>query len=347
MYQETISLDITIDRILNRMRIESDINDYQFEYISIIVNNAFSLPNIITKEYINNRIIKLNEYRIKLEELKKIPVIVQRSDEWYETRQSIVTASDFAQALNNGKFGNQKQFIVKKAGYEQEVFNSNLPPLKWGCMFEPVANQIYMSRYNVNIYEFGLIKHPHISFFGASPDGITNNGIMVEIKCPFKRKINGEIPLQYYYQIQGQLDVCDLEECDYFECEFSIYPGEFDFCNDDTHTEKGIIIEYGNQEKAEYIYSDLFYDKPKKYDVEKWVSENNRDDIIDIKFYKLEKLNTQRVYRDKKFMNEKIEELEVVWNKIIRYRNDKALYDMEITPRKTRKSLLDSYAFLD
>lgn len=347
MYQETISLDITVDRILNRMRIDSEINNYQFEYIVMIINNAFSLPNIITKDYINKRIGKIKYYKEKLEKLKTIPVIVQRSDEWYQTRQSIVTASDFAQALNNGKFGNQKQFIIKKSGYEQEVFNSNLPPLKWGCMFEPVANKIYMSRYNVNIHEFGLIKHPNISFFGASPDGITDNGIMVEIKCPFKRKINGEIPIQYYYQIQGQLDVCDLEECDYFECEFSMYPGEFDFYNDDTNTEKGIIIEYGNQEKTEYIYSELFYDIPEKYIIEKWVTENQRENIIDIKFYKLEKLNTQRVYRDRHFMNEKIEELEVVWNKIIRYRNDKSLYDSEITPKKVKKTLLDSYAFLD
>jgi hypothetical protein len=38
-------------------------------------------------------------------------------------------------------------------------------------------------------------------FFGASPDGINELGIMVEIKCPFKRKLK-KIPSiieQYYY----------------------------------------------------------------------------------------------------------------------------------------------------
>lgn len=348
MYQETVSLDITIDRIFNRMGFNDDINEYQYEYISTILNNTFSLPNIANKEYIKNRLTKLKEYKNKLEYLKTLPVIEQRSQEWYETRQSIVTASDFAQALNDGKFGNQKQFFIKKAGYEQDTFNNNLPPLKWGVMFEPVANEIYMKRYNVHIYEFGLLKHPHKKFFGASPDGITQNGIMVEIKCPFKRKITGEIPLQYYYQIQGQLDVCDLEECDYFECEFSIYTGESEFFNDYENVEKGVVIEYKNEnDETQYIYSDLYYSNPDRSIVENWIGINgNNRNVVDIKFYKLQKLNTQRVYRNKEFIKEKIDELEVVWEKVIEYRNDKELYDNDInTKKKVVKKPV--YAFLD
>ena len=346
MYQETVSLDITIDRILNRLKINEDINDYQFEYINMIVNHTFSLNNIATREYINGRIHKIKQYQEKLNNIKDIPVIVQRSLEWYETRQSIVTASDFAQALNLGKFGNRKQFFVKKAGYEQDTFNNNLPPLKWGVMFEPVANEIYMKRYDVNIHEFGLLKHPNNKFFGASPDGITSNGIMVEIKCPFKRKITGEIPLQYYYQIQGQLDVCDLDECDYFECEFELYLNDVDFYNDNSNVEKGAIIEYESKDGTTHAYSKMYNGYPCKYSLDKWINENNKIGAI-IKFYKLRKLNTQRVYRDKNFIEEKLDELEVVWTKVLAYRNSKDLYDSEIAPKKTKKSLLDSYAFLD
>ena len=55
---------------------------------------------------------------------------------------------------------------------------------------------------------------------------------MLEIKCPFKRKINGSIPDQYWMQIQGQLEVCNLEECDYLECELSEYENETEFIED-------------------------------------------------------------------------------------------------------------------
>jgi putative phage-type endonuclease len=350
MYQETVSLDITIDRILNRMDITENINNYQYDYISMILNNTFSLPNIANKEYIKNRLLKIKEYKAKLENLKQLPVIEQRSKEWYDVRQSIVTASDFAQALNDGKFGNQKQFFIKKAGYEPDTFNNNLPPLKWGVMFEPVANEIYMKRYNTFIHEFGLIKHPNKDFFGASPDGITNNGIMVEIKCPFKRKITGEIPLQYYYQIQGQLDVCDLEECDYFECEFSLYSGEYDFYNDDTNVEKGMIIEYLDpvDESTQYIYSDIFYSQVDNQMVDDWIVNNsNLKKVVDIKFYKLQKLNTQRVYRNNEFIKEKIDELEEIWKKVIEYRNNKDLYNEEICSKKKVIKKQPVYAFLD
>ena len=54
----------------------------------------------------------------------------------------------------------------------------------------------------------------HIDYFGASPDGIVSYesknkdyvGRMLEIKCPKSRKIDGIIPIGYYYQIQGQLE---------------------------------------------------------------------------------------------------------------------------------------------
>ena len=69
----------------------------------------------------------------------------------------------------------------------------------------------------------GLIIHNQYKHIGASPDGISDLGIMLEIKCPFKRKIDGAIPEQYWMQIQGQLEVCDLEECDYLECKLWEY----------------------------------------------------------------------------------------------------------------------------
>lgn len=334
-FQENVSIDSIIDRLFIRLDIKNCVTDFHVHIISLIINNTFSQNFCITKEFLESRLNKLQIYRHRLEDLAKIPTIVQRTEDWYNARNNMITASDFAQALNEGKFGTQKQLFIKKSGYVEDTFNSSLPPLIWGTMFEPVATMIYEKRFDVKVNEFGLLKHPYRNYFGASPDGITDNGIMLEIKCPFKRKITGEIPIQYYYQIQGQLDVCDLEECDYFECEFKLYRNDVEYLNDTSCNEKGIILKKNN----EYQY--YLCDKPE--DCELKYSEalnNNFDEII---FFWLSKCNNQRVYRNKNFVNEKLDDLKIIWDKILEYRNDKALYDREIIVKKKK----EQYMFID
>jgi putative phage-type endonuclease len=170
-----------------------------------------------------SRLARVRGWRRQLAALIASPGIAQRTPEWYEARLSLLTASDAAQALGCAKFGNQRAFFQKKCGLpeEQAPFDADVPPLKWGVMYEPVAQAIYSaSGGGVRVHEFGLLRHPTIPHLGASPDGITELGVMLEIKCPWRRRIDGEVPMQYYHQVQAQLAVCGLEECDYFECEF-------------------------------------------------------------------------------------------------------------------------------
>jgi hypothetical protein len=53
-------------------------------------------------------------------------------------------------------------------------------------------------------------------------------------------------------------------------------------------------------------------------------------------FWKLNVYNIIRVYRDKEFMEQKLNELCDVWKKITSYRSDKDLYDKEINTKKPR-----------
>ena len=87
---------------------------------------------------------------------------------------------------------------------------------------------------------------------------------MIEIKCPFKRILKKDyVPEKYYYQIQGQLAVCELEECDYVECYFKRYDTDEEYINEVkekqfTNTNHGIIAEYLDKinDCYYYIYSD-------------------------------------------------------------------------------------------
>jgi len=334
-HQENISVDNMIDRCI--------ISEKSVKNTLTLLSRVYG-PNIYNAEDVEKRMAKVAKYREQLKRLIELPRIEQRTPIWYETRKGLITASDFAQALGEGKFGTQKELLVKKCGYEAEAaFNATCPPLKWGTMFEPVAGTIYTQRNGTELIEFGLLKHPTIQYFGASPDGVTENGIMVEIKCPFKRKINGEVPLQYYYQIQGQLDVCGLDECDFFECEFEEYDSfedleVWDEAEDSgvaggsasPRFERGVILEYAD---LVYKYSPTIGPKVRdwKEQLQKWME--NDEDLAKVKkthIYALVKTNTVRVYKSVDFLEEKLDLLKEVWDKIKEYRADKDLYLNEV-----------------
>ena len=350
-------MDSTIDRIYSNY-FKQNKNILSDENILFLINKIYEIINIslddnVTKNYIINRIKKINEYKKKLELCKKIPVIVQRTDEWFTARKNMITASDMAQALNKGKFGNQKDFIIKKVDKlksdENVYHNTDNPILLWGVRYEEVANRIYMKRNNVDVYEFGLIKHPNYDYFGASPDGISNLGIMLEIKCPPRRQITGAIPEQYWMQMQGQLEVCNLDECDYLECKFSEYKTEIEFMNDKNPSndklsnelkEKGIIIEINNDDGTKYEYSNLDMSME---EILSWKSNTLSNlDITDeykIYYWKLTEYFCKRVQRDINFFEENIKNLEFLWNKIKYYANDenKNEYMKNIINNKNKK----------
>lgn len=262
--------------------------------------------------------LSLEQARAQVKKLLKIPKIEQKTKEWYDARNNLITASDFAQALGQGKFGSQKQLIEKKVCIDAEYKPLKNIFFEWGNLFEPVACDVYSAMKETVVNEFGLLRHPRHSFFGASPDGITDDGIMLEIKCPFKRKITGEIPLQYYYQIQGQLDVCELRECDYFECEFSKFEDYDEYkesYQDGSYT--GII--HANDDKT-FSYGVVCQTLCQKSGV------TNKNAI----YWVLNKYFLERVHKDDEFTEAKLQELKIVWDKILVYRENPERFTLEV-----------------
>ncbi len=301
---------------------------------------GISLGKGVDPNDVRNRLQKLASYKRTLQALLDIPKMEQRTPAWYEARNTMITASDFAQALGKGKFGTQKQFYQKKCGYEKDVFDMFKAALCWGVMFEPVAADAYAFFNKCKLFEFGLLRHQSIEWVGASPDGINENGVMLEIKCPFKRKITGEVPTQYYYQMQGQLDVCGLDECDYLECEFLEYDNEAEFINhfhDNIHP-KGVVIELvhaNNQYNSKYLYSP-FAQHADREGILEWLHNQmctvGAQEVAKIHYWQLWTYSVARIYRDSHFLqNDVYPELKQVWEKVVAYKLDKTLYDKEVT----------------
>jgi putative phage-type endonuclease len=238
-----------------------DIEEATQAIYNILNNNGSEL----SIENVRVRVSDIKHYRKELNVLLQLPLMKQRTTEWFEARKTRLTASDLYDAVKGGNVS--IRLAKKKANIVVDNINYNaIPALKWGTMFEPMATRCYSQiMNNITIHDFGLICDTSNEHFGASPDGINEIGIMLEIKCPYSRKIeDGIIPDKYRMQIQGQLAVCKLKECDYIECIFKSIENEEDYLelevDINNNIKHGVIAEFYNQ-KGEYVY---FYSDPNK-----------------------------------------------------------------------------------
>lgn len=133
----------------------------------------------------------------------------QRSEEWLQLRGKMLTASDAATAIGVNQYEKPEGLILKKCGYN--TFHGN-EATAHGNEFEDEARDIYCEKYNEVSHEIGLYPHPTIKWLGGSPDGITESGKLLEIKCPLKRKITPEVPEHYMPQLQLLMEILDLDE---------------------------------------------------------------------------------------------------------------------------------------
>ena len=191
----------------------------------------------------------------KLRILANIPAPPQRTQEWYEMRYGLLTASNVWKAL--GSEAQQNQLIVEKCipfekFKEDCARHGNLSadnPMAWGQKYEPISALIYESKNNTKLGEYGCIVHPEWEFLGASPDGINIEpespvyGRMVEIKNIVNRDIDG-IPLDaYWVQMQIQMEVADLDECDFVETRIKEVATREEFL-ESANPYKGVVLTF-------------------------------------------------------------------------------------------------------
>jgi len=267
-YNKYMSLaDINQDIDICLLKHITNTSNFDIEDVSkLIYEELKEDKKYYTYDIINKRLDSIKNYRRELNVLLQLPLMKQRSDEWFEARKTRLTASDLYDAVKGGNIS--IKLAKKKANIITDNINYNaIPALKWGTMFEPMATRCYSQKMNnINIHDFGLICDVNNKHFGASPDGINELGIMLEIKCPYSRKIiDGVIPDKYKMQIQGQLAVCKLKECDYIECIFKSIENKEDYLElGDTTVNHGIIAEFYNS-KGEYVY---YYSEANKTPIE-------------------------------------------------------------------------------
>ena len=166
----------------------------------------------------------------KLSTILSVPVIEQRSDAWFKSRLRHVTASEAASILGVCKYSSPDDTFFKKFGICKK-FTSNVAT-QWGCAYEDVAIAHYCAAMGMTQNTVGLVSYEDIhgpdkmnSFLAGSADGIAQyicdplaDPVMLEVKCPYKRKIvPNQIPDHYYPQVQLNMYIYNLNTADYVE----------------------------------------------------------------------------------------------------------------------------------
>lgn len=263
----------------------------------------------------------------KIQRLRELPQPAQRTPEWYNFRWNVITASNAWKCLGTQSSINQIiyekcQPIIQADPTEIVSVNTN-SPMHWGQVFEPVSVMLYEAKYLSKVEEFGCIQHPVYNFLAASPDGVViesadakRYGRMLEIKNVVSREINGVAKKEYWVQMQLQMEVCDLDECDFLETKFVEYDSYSDYLEDGIFT-KGIIIQFSKPNGSiyyEYMKLNITNESEWRDEmVDKYQTEPYNYMFIKFIYWKLEVFSCVLVKRDRLWFQNNIKQFENVW----------------------------------
>jgi putative phage-type endonuclease len=337
-----IYVDETIDveEIYNLVCIQFEnlfINDSDGDYIYELVEDALDIYNSVKhprveqiEDIVNNqrdtKTTSVEYYTKIIEYLRSRPQPPQRTDAWYKFRHNLITASNAYKAFESQSSINQliyeKCQPLKSAETDSLSFVNVKSPFHWGQKYEPVSVLLYEQMFKTKIEDFGCIRHDKYYFIGASPDGINVDpssplyGRMLEIKNVVSREITGIPKKEYATQMQLQMEVCNLDECDFLETKFVEFESETEFYNDVSDTKaKGVIVYFVRDGKPFYVYKPLHI--VSRGDIESWEQEmmEKYSDLVWIQniYWRLDVLSCILVKRDKFWFESHIGQLEKVW----------------------------------
>lgn len=326
----------------------------------------------------NKKTVKWYRNRVKV--LRAKPQHAQKSPGWYQSRNLRVTASEASCCLpkiqeicrvyedlfnvkikyNPDKclntYDTRESYIINKCRtfYGENLFQDNKYTLH-GKKYEEISTRLYRQLYNTDVIEFGLLPHPRLSYLGASPDGITPEGIMLEIKNPNSMYY---IPsMTYFLQMQIQMECADLDVCDFLVCLVKeITENEFnEFVPDispnatpnDTNFPKqfkGIVlnhIDLQDNNTNKYIYPPDNLITPDEFvqwgleTIEKYKLENI---VVVPNFYIIREWHIMRVSRNREWFNSIKHYFKDTMDLIRKLQSDRSVFDKYWNECKRAKS---------
>ncbi len=143
----------------------------------------------------------------------------QGTDAWLQSRKTKIGGSEVAAVMGKSHFCTYDELIANKKAAQPLVTAA----CTFGRVFEIVAKQHLASKGD-EIHELGAIPCSRYPVC-YSPDGVLvvdDDLVLVEIKCPWRRKHIEEVPVQYMYQIQTGMSVLPCEKCVFLQFIFRL-----------------------------------------------------------------------------------------------------------------------------
>jgi putative phage-type endonuclease len=159
--------------------------------------------------------------------LKRAYDVKQRDPAWFLLRRKYITCSDIPIILGLSKTKTPAQIIYEKLALPDvdAIEEGDTKARDFGTKFETPALERYHahvtdhdSNPGISIITCGLVKHKTLEWLAGSPDGIRSDGLLLEVKVPYICGFQDNyVRPSHFAQIQGLLEVCDIEECDYIQ----------------------------------------------------------------------------------------------------------------------------------
>jgi len=361
----------------------NDDADDELDEIIIEAKSDFFKNYMPPRSYPDARIIEKPDYDFigeQLDLLRSKPQPEQRTKEWYQFRHNLITASNAYKAFESQATKNQliyeKCQPLKGSGDGEDINDDDIKmvnvntTLHWGQKYERLSVLIYEADYETRVEDFGCIQDDQYSFLGASPDGINTDinssryGRMLEIKNIVNREIDGIPKKEYWIQMQLQMKVCDLEECDFLETRFVEYADRNAFgedtnediyeddnglefnniCLSKDNKKKGIILYFHTKEsKPHYVYKPLDIIHPD--DIIQWEektldlyqSDKFKYTYIKFIYWKLDEKSCVLVCRNRQWFECAIHQLKELWDTVVLERISG--FEHRAPNRKTKKDV--------
>jgi putative phage-type endonuclease len=141
----------------------------------------------------------------------------QCSEAWLDARKLFpVTGSACGIITGEDRSKSIEQLFREKTGRGNQG-NSKSFNCTQGHLNEPLAQSLFIERTGKIVFNTGLVPHPVYDFIAMSPDGLTLDGELLEIKCPVSREIGDFVPTMYNAQLQLGMEVFGMEYANFVQ----------------------------------------------------------------------------------------------------------------------------------
>uniref|UniRef100_A0A6C0HU78 YqaJ viral recombinase domain-containing protein n=1 Tax=viral metagenome TaxID=1070528 RepID=A0A6C0HU78_9ZZZZ len=375
LYEEWMDAELYGD--VDDDSIEDEIFNELLEFIEHVWNIYIDVCDIpvrsikykdLSENSVSNKKLRESKEKIheKIERLNSMPQPAQRTPEWYEFRNNLLSASNLSKIF--GSASQLNSIIYEKcqpqnANTSPDFSKTNTSlPTHWGVKYEPITAMIYEKMFRAKIGEFGCIRHSIHEFIGASPDGINidpeslHYGRMLEIKNIVNRDITGIPKEEYWVQCQIQMETCDLNFCDFMETRILEYKTEQEFYQDSDRKYRGVVLYFIEKDRfsesvniPKYKYMPLSVELNEE-EIYNWISqtrESVREEglvLFNTLYWYLEEYSCVLIPRNKPWFEAVFPMIRETWDIILKERVEGFEHR---SPKKKEKKIVNTIVTSD